>query len=284
MTEYKGSTNKTNKIKLTPEINRVVWTRGFVCAGGKSGLEIDTHFVGNGSDLKIQLKDSTGKSMGNIDAKITGNKFWKEVVVPENAKDFLTAKVKLPKHSLEMDSNPLTVLPLIKIKNLKWDKSEARRGDILTLTAEVMGIYDGAEAEIQIWEHDSDGAHDLITKIPVIVKKRKIELQWEYEYFEDTDDIPTAEETEKGYNPPEYFFRVIVGGISADSGLLGFKDWIEIELKDTSGKPYSGADYILYLPDGTESDGKLDEDGKARIDNLLPGPYKFKFPELTDEK
>jgi hypothetical protein len=47
-------------------------------------------------------------------------------------------------------------------KILKWDKKEARRGDILKLTADVINLYEGSEVEIRIWEHDSDGAHDLI--------------------------------------------------------------------------------------------------------------------------
>ena len=116
-------------------------------------------------------------------------------------------KLNYQSTDLTKKSNCMYVYPAVEIKNLKWDKNEARRGDILKLTADVTNVYEGAEAEIQIWEHDSDGAHDLITKFPVIVKNKKIEADWEYEYHEDTDDIPTEEETEKGYNPPEYFFR-----------------------------------------------------------------------------
>jgi hypothetical protein len=280
MSEHKGKTGKITTIKLTPEINRVIWTKGAACAGGKAGLQADTHFVGNNSDIKIQLKDSSGKNLSTIDSKISGNRFWKEINIPENAKDSLTAKVKLPKHNLEMDSNPLTVLPLVKLKNLKWDKSEVKRGDIVKLTAEVKGIYDDAEGEVQIWEKDPDGAHDLITKIPVIIKKEKIETAWEFQYNDKTDVIPSSDETEKGYIPPEYFFRVVVGGISADSPLLKFKDTIYISLTDQKGNPVKDADYKLKLPDGAEKKGKLDSEGKAVIENLPPGKTKVSFPGL----
>ena len=90
----------------------------------------------------------------------------------------------------------------------------------IDFTATVLNVYEEIETETQIWEHDLDDAHDLVTKFPVKVKNQKIEAEWEFQYCEDTDDIPTDKETERGYNPPEYFFRVIVAGVSADSILL----------------------------------------------------------------
>ena len=221
------------------------------------------------------MKDGDGKSVGNLNKKISGNKLWVEVKIPDNAKNSLVAKVKLPKHSAEMQSNPLIVLPPVNIKNLKWDKKEARRGDILTMTADVETVPDGTEAEIQIWEHDADEVHDLITTIPVEVKGKKIECKWEYEYHEDTDEIPTYEEIERGYNPPEYFFRVKVNEVFADSGLLEFKDWIEIEWKDEAGMPAANRKFKLYLPDGVERNESFDDNGKIRLEDMPPGPFKI---------
>ena len=42
---------------------------------------------------------------------------------------------------------------------------------------------------ILIYEHDQDGAHDRICEIPAVVQDGKIEVKWEYEYHEDTDEI-----------------------------------------------------------------------------------------------
>ena len=150
----------------------------------------------------------------------------------------------------------------------------------MKLTADVSNVYEGTEAEIQIWEYDSDGAHDFITKFPIIVKNKKIEAEWEFEYHEDTGDIPTKEESEKGYNPPEYFFRVIVAGVSADSELLKFKDWIEIELKNQFGVSIPDENFILKLPDGSERKGKLDENGFAIEKDIPPGKCVLEFPNL----
>lgn len=167
--------------------------------------------------------------------------------------------------------------PAITVTNARWSQQEARRGDTLTLTADVSNAPDGTRAAIEIWEHDADGAHDFITRLSAPVNNNKVEAQWEFEYHKDTDDIPTAEESEKGYNPPEYFFRVKVRDVSAESGLLEFKDWIEIELTDPFGNPFAGEEYVVYLPDGQERRGKLDDQGFAREEDIPPGPCEIEF-------
>lgn len=275
MTEHKGNTGKVNKVNLESSIDRVIWTSGTGCAGSKAGIEVNTHFVGNNSDIKIEISDKSGKVFETVKSKIAGNFFYTQITVPEKAKDELYAEVKLSKLSLTKKSNCMYVYPAVEIKNLKWDKKEARRGDILKLTADVNNVYEGAEAEIQIWEHDTDGAHDLITKFPVIVKNKKIEVDWEYEYHEDTDEIPTQEEAEKGYNPPEYFFRVNIAGVSADSGLLEFKDWIEIQWAEADGTPAANRKFKLITADGKERNESFDSQGWIRLEDMPPGAFKI---------
>jgi hypothetical protein len=282
MNKHSGETDKVQKTKLTSSIEQVLWSKNYASPGAKIGLEVFTQFAGNNSDIQIEITDKSGKKFETIKKKFFGNKFWAEITVPEKARDELFAEVKLPKHNINKKSNSLYLFPLIKITNVKWDKNEARRGDVLKLSAGIEGVADGTESEIQIWEHDSDGAHDLITKIPAIVKNKKIETDWEYEYHEDTDEIPTEEETEKGYNPPEYFFRVNIAGVSADSGLLEFKDWIEIEVIGKDGEALKDKEYILTMPDGSEKRGKLNEEGKAKVEDIPPGSVKITIEETEN--
>ncbi len=279
MPEHQAKTDEIKKIELPSAIQQVLWSKQMVAVRAKAGIEVFTQYVGNNSDLEIELSDQSGKKYGTIKGKISGNYFSSQIDVPEKVDKILYATVKLPKHGLEKKSNPLLVTPPINITNLKWDKKEARRGDILKLTADVKGVQEGSEAEIEIWEHDADGAHDLITKFPATVKGNKIEIDWEYEYHEDTDDIPSQEETEKGYNPPEYLFRVKIGGVSADSDLLEFKDWIGIQLKNGDGHPKPGERYIIKFADGSEKNGKLDSNGYTRENDISPGPVKINFPD-----
>ena len=171
----------------------------------------------------------------------------------------------------------------ITISNAQWDKEEARQGDIVTLTADVEGAPDGTMGEIEIYEHDVDGIHDLIKKLPVVVTNYKVKTTWEYEYHEDTDEIPTEEELKKygrDYNPPEYFFVVKIGDAEDQSGILLYKDYVEIILKNRSGEPIADEDFIFTLPDGSEIEGKVDSEGYAKVEGIPPGKVTVRFPNL----
>lgn len=281
MAEYSGQTDNTNLIELKSEIQRVAWTKNLAATGSKIGLEIITHFVGNNSEMEIILEDNTGKSFGKFKDKISANKFWSTLQIPEDSGRILYATVKLPKLGLEMKSNPLLVIP-IKIKNVKWDKEEARRGDILKLTADIEKAEEGTQGEIIIFEHDADGAHDLITRFPITVKNNKVEAEWEFQYQDDTDDILSSDESESGYNPPEYFFRVDLLGVYADSRLLKFKDWLDIKLQTPDGRIIPNADYIIHFPDGSQKRGQTDSEGLAREEDIPPGRIRIEFPNSDD--
>jgi hypothetical protein len=171
----------------------------------------------------------------------------------------------------------------ITVSNAQWDREEARQGDLVTLTAEVEGAPDGTQGEIEIYEHDVDGIHDLIATLQVDVVNNKIKTTWEYEYHEDTDEIPTEEELKKygrSYNPPEYFFAVKVRDAEDISGILLYKDYVEIYLKNPGGEPIADEDYILTLPDGTEIEGKVDSKGYAKVEGIPPGKVSVRFPNL----
>ncbi len=280
MTKHSVSTGKIKEVKLPSTIEQVSWSKPRAVAGSKIGIDVFTKYVGNNSDVKIEIKDKNGKSGGTTKGKISGNRFWTSIDIPDNLKDELTATVKLSKHGIEKKSNTIPLLPPVKITNLKWDKDEAKRGDILKITADVKGTYDGAEAKIEIYEHDSDGVHDLVTSFPALIKSQKIKIEWEFQYVEDTDDIPDDNEAENGYQNPEYFFRVNIGGVSADSGLLKFKDWIEINVQNEFGRSLKDLEYTLILPDGKKKKGKVNDEGKIIEDNLPPGKCRIEFSEV----
>jgi len=288
MPEHQGQTSQVKKVKLESSIQQVYWTRRAAAPGGTVGLEVFTHYVGNNSEIKIELTDKSGESHGNFTDKIHGNHFWGPVNVPVNAKDQLIAEVKLSKHSLSQKSGPLVILPPVQITNMKWDKNEARRGDILKLTADVKGVPDGVEAMVEIWEHDADGAHDFVTKFPVQVKNKKVEAEWEYQYLDDTDDIPTHEEAERGYSNPEYFWRVSLYGRQfseeQDCELLKFLDHLEVHVVDVQGKPVAGREVDAHFADGTSQTVRTDGDGIAHFESAAPGPVDVEFGDWPEEE
>lgn len=282
MAEHSGKTGEVKKIKLESSIQQVYWTRRAACAGGNIGLEVFTHYVGNNAELKIELTDKSGKGHGNFSDKIHGNHFWAPIMVPADAKEELYATVKLSKHGLSHKSGPLIILPPVQISNVKWAKKELHRGDVVRLAADITNAPDGVEASIEIWENDSDGAHEFITRFPATVKNKKIEADWEFIYGGDVRVIPIAKETEKGYEQPTLFFKVIVGAVSAESERIPFKDSLDFELVDADGKPVPNAEYILHLPDGSEQQGKVDGEGKAHEKDLPPGRVQVEIRGLKN--
>ena len=61
--------------------------------------------------------------------------------------------------------------------------------------------------------------------------------------------------------------------------------WVAIELKDEDGNPVPGEAYKIKLPDGTIIDGRLDEEGKAKIERLAEGgKCEVTFPKIHKEE
>lgn len=56
--------------------------------------------------------------------------------------------------------------------------------------------------------------------------------------------------------------------------------WLELELKDDDGKPLAKEPFIVNPPEGDPIKGKLNKDGFARIENLVPGICRVTFPNI----
>jgi hypothetical protein len=287
--KFTKSTDEQHKIKLDSSIIYAGWNANEAHIGCEVGFEVRTMFVGEGGKISIVGKTENGKKLGKVKGKIYGNCFVGTMPIPEKFKpgDLAYFEVKLSQLGLDDESNRIPIKPKIEVTNMKWDKKEARRGDILKLTADVKGVGDGSKIKVIIYEYDQDDNNDKIAELPAIVKNDKIELSWEYEYHEDTDEIATDNELKKygkNYNPPEYFFVIDVEGAKfgqkQESGLLLFKDWMEISLTNENGEPAADEKNELIMPDGSKREGKLDSSGHAREKDIPPGPIEVKFPDF----
>ena len=205
---------------------------------------------------------------------------------------FRPVEINLPQNGVTGESNRIpVVLPPIA-EDMSWGQEEARRGDVLTLSARIRNVPNRTDVLVRIYEYDRDSVHDLITELPTRVEDGRIEVRWEYEYHEDTDELPTDEELQEygdSYNPPEYFFTIYVDGFELgreeqDSGLLLFQDYLELEMVDGNGAPMANRDYTLHLPDGSTRDGTLDDQGRAREDDVPPGRTTVEVPEQEEDE
>jgi hypothetical protein len=285
-TTISKSTDQSHRIQLKSEIIYAIWLSKRAYGGSEAQLEVRTSFVGEGASIKIKGKSSKGIKPVAIDGKIFSNRFIGTLPIPSDIdpEADIWFEVKLPKHGLKTESNVIPAVPPIICTRMQWDRKQARRDDTVKLTADFQGIREQTDATVLIYEFDRDGNHDKLSTIPTTIKKGRIEIQWEYRYCEDTDDILTEKEQQhygKKYNPPEYFFMVLIDGIrfgaKQESGLLEFRDWIEIEAIDyedvEEGEPMSGAQYAVTLADGTQKKGTLDDKGYAKVEDVPPGPY-----------
>ncbi len=228
MTEHKKQTNEIHEVSLKSAITHAFWKQKYCMAGDSVRFEVHTHFVGNGSEIKIKFENKKGKKIEKLSGGVYGDYYSASVVIPKQAEGDLTFVAKLSKHGLEMKSD---ILRVISVTNFKWGVKEVRRGDVVKLTADVAGMPDGSEVGVYIYEYDQDGAHDFVTTFPATVQDGKLEADWEHDSHEDTDEIPTDEEMKKyggSYNPPKYFFVVDVKGgrfgRDQESSLLQVKD------------------------------------------------------------
>jgi hypothetical protein len=281
MNEYQRATDSVHEIQLTSAITNAVWGNTQASVGEEVAVEVRTEFVGDRSEVRITVRNSSGRRLDRFTGMILGDRYKAPYTVSDRAQEAIYFEAELRRHGLSMQSEEMEIVPSVTITNAQWSAQESRRGEILELTADVEGATDGTEAVIEIYEHDQDEAHDFITRISqVMVENNRIATRWTYEYHEDTDEIPTQEEDERGYNPPEYFFRVKIRQSSADSGMLTFKDWFEIQLSDDEDNPMADVEFVLYMPDGSERKGQLDANGYARVEDVPPGKIFVEFPDV----
>ncbi len=287
--KFSKASDSAHVVKLTSSLIYAAWKCGGAPIGQTAPLEVVTAFVGQGATIKITGKSDAGKSLGTVSGAISNNVYVGELTIPDSVKigDTVYFEADLSANGVKGESNHIPAVPPIEVTNMKWSVPEARRGDIVTLSATVKGAPDKTEAKVYIMEYDADGGHDKIAELKATVDQNKLELKWEYEYFEDTDEVPTQEEMQrygKSYSPPEYFFVVEVMGLKfgkkQESKLLLFKDYVDIVLTTQSGTPIPDEDYVLYMPDGSQRKGKLDKTGRAVEKDVPPGDFRVEFPNL----
>ena len=287
---FSAQTDSAQKFKVKSNLIYAIWNSKAAYGNCEAMFEVRTSLVGEGAEVKIKGKTENGKSLGKLDAKIYANRLIAGFPIPKNVPedDLAYLEVQLPKQNLKGETNRIPTRPPIQVQQMKWSAKEARRGDVLTLTVDFQSqIPNDTDAIVAIYEFDHHGSnHDPLIRIPTTVQNKKIQLQWEYEYFDDTKEIPTKKDLQpvgKNYNHPEYFFVVVLDeikiGVKQESGLLKFKDWVEVKLIDDDEKPVPNAKYVIEFSDGVRRNGQTGSDGLATEKNIPPGPYSISFPD-----
>ncbi len=286
MPSFTKPTDTAHKIKLESHLIYALWTYKRAHAGQEAELEVKTSLVGNGAKIKITCKNENGKNLDKVEGVVFNNKFNGKVLIPDNVKpdDMVFFEAELPKHGLKGESNSIPARPAIKVTKLQWDRKEVKRQDVVTLTCQFQsGVEDGDDATVLIYEHNPNSCDIKVVSISTVIKNNKIEMQWEFDYQDDTKLIPTDGEMQpyqKNYANPQFYFVVMVDGVrigeKRESGLMKFKDWVRFILRDPLGKPMANAKFTLLLPDGTQKNGTTDNNGVGQEAIIAPGPHIVK--------
>lgn len=287
--KYTKATDSEHEEQLDSYLISAFWMEPVAYIGEELKFEVRTALVGNGAKIEVKGKSEAGKKLGTVKDTIRNNLLRGSFTLPDKMDegDEVSFVVKLPDNGLEETSEKIPARKAPELISASWSAKAGRRGDILTLKAEIENVPNGTDGVLTIYEYDASGINDKIATIPVTIKDKKIELKWEYEYHEDTSRLPNQAKMERyggNYNPPEYFFTITFNGLELgkkrESGILEFKDWVDIRLRNRQNQAIPNEDYTLTMPDGSERNGKLDDKGNATEKDIPPGPYRVRFPNL----
>ena len=234
------------------------------CSDNKESTAKEEHW------LEFNFVDKAGNPVSGLNYKLNDTE-------SKDSESVLKMDGKIKRDSIKQGQ---AKVQLFNISNAKWSKDKADVGEKVKLTANVEGYEDGTNATIEIYKRDIKVTDAIIEIIETKVKNKKVEGEWQYQYT--GQNKMTTNNQLKGYSSPEYYFDVVIGKTKTRSGLLGYKDWIEVVLKDEEGDPISDQKYILYLPDGKIVNGQLDSNGHMKEENISSGSVKIKFPDLPN--
>ena len=283
-------TDSPQKITVESRLIYILWLQGRAYAGFEAEFEVKTLLVGDGGVVKVTCRTEKGKKLDKIAGVMVLNRFRGKVLIPESVKpdDFIYLEVELPKHHLSDESNRIPVRPPVEVSSMTWSKQEIHRDEEVTMTCNFTnGVEDGDTVSVEVLEYDSAGIFTKVVTIPTTVTAMKIELNWQFIFQDDTNDIPTDKELKKygkSYTQPCYFFIVKVDtisiGMKQESGLLKFLDWVEISLSDNEGEPCPDIKGSLTLADGSRKDFTLDDQGAHKLEEIVPGPISITFEDI----
>ncbi len=250
-----------------------------------------TDFVGEGATISITVKGSRSKKIVSFDDKIYGNRFTCAIPLPADLEvgEDVWFEVKLSKQKLKGKSNLIPAYPMPELIAMSWNQDIARRGDVLTLTAEFDRVQDNAEVTVHIYEYDQDGIHDPIAQIPTQLTSKKLELLWEYEYMK----IPMRSQLRLNSTSMvlltillnTFLLLILMGGRfgeEQESGILGFREVYSAKILDTYKISIPNQKVKVHLSDGTINDLTSDQEGLVFDKNLLPGKFHIKIPQNKD--
>jgi len=228
-------------------------------ATASAGEETENHY------LDVKFVDKGGKP-------ITGVQY--NVKAPDGEKSQGPLNGQIKKTGVKEGDHEITLKAIV---NAQWSTNKASVGEKVKLKCETTGIESGEKATLEIFIKDKNFADHSLHTINSKVDNGKIEEEWELEINQELTDDQDNKKAKGGYSSPTFFFKVTSDGVNARSGILTYKDYIELELKDEEGNPVKQAKYQVKMANGVIKEDKLDDNGYAKVENVPPGKVEVNY-------
>jgi len=164
---------------------------------------------------------------------------------------------------------------LIDLFAASWSNEKAKVGDTVKLSVKSLGIENGVKVEFNIFIKDANYKDYLLRRLESEISNDKAEVEWKLEVDEKFLNITSQKESFGRYSQPFFYFDVYCAGMIAKSSLLYYEDWVTVQIKDDKGKVIGDKEFKAVLPTGEIREGKLDGNGKVKIEKVPPGKIKI---------
>lgn len=215
--------------------------------------------------LKIDVQDKGGKPIVGLNYDVKGPKdtAWSGM---------LGGRVE--RTMVESGDHEVT---LTGISDIRWSTNRIKDDEKVKLQVKLIGFENGSPAKLRIFEQGPSGRGELFAELDAKINDDAIEVEWQYPWEDQTPE--QAVKKLPSYYVPRYYFECVAGQSRSRSDLLDYRTTIEFSLKDADDNEVPDAPYLVHLCNGEVRDGTLDSHGKAKIDNVPPGPWAVEFPK-----
>ncbi len=177
-------------------------------------------------------------------------------------------------------------IDLRDIVSARWSMMTAQRDDDIQLQIQTMGIEDGTAVRIEVYVRDIRVPDRVVETISDrSISGDSLDVAWHPQWPEEGDDSGTEDTEYPTYSDPLYYFAVTIGDLNARSGLLRFRDTIEIDLSDDNGDPLADTPIVIRLSNGEIRRATTDNNGHHQEEMCPVGGWSVEVdsPATLDE-
>ena len=168
------------------------------------------------------------------------------------------------------------------ITNIQWSKTDVEVGETVDMIVETVGVT-SEKAVFVIYVRDGSYTDYELATIEATVNGDQAKASWKLEVDEKFIKIAEKKGEKKRYSQPFFIFKVTIGDLFEQSGMLYAKDWVEVDIVDDEGEPIAQKDYTVLYSSGEVKTGKTDDSGNIKVEGVPPGTCTIQY-NLRNEK